>query len=41
MNSEDLTAIIPVRIDSPERLRNLNSVITFLLKFYKCKIIVK
>jgi|688.fasta_scaffold221176_3 hypothetical protein len=41
MNSQDLTAIIPVRIDSPERLRNLNSVVTFLLKFYKCKIIVK
>jgi hypothetical protein len=41
MNSQDLTAIIPVRIDSPERLRNLNSVISFLLKFYNCKIIVK
>lgn len=41
MNTENVTAIIPIRIDSPERLKNINTTISFLLKFYNCKIIVK
>lgn len=41
MNTSDITAIIPVKIDSTERYKNLKTVVSFLLKFYKCKIIIK
>jgi predicted glycosyltransferase involved in capsule biosynthesis len=41
MCTQDLTAIIPIRIDSPDRLRNIKYVVKFLLNFYDCKIIIK
>ena len=41
MCTQDLTAIIPVRIDSSDRLRNIKYVVKFLLNFYDCKIIIK
>lgn len=37
----NFTAIIPVRIDSPERLKNLQTVVSFLLRFFDWKVIVK
>lgn len=40
MNSE-ITAIIPIKIDSDDRLKNINTTISFLLKHHNCKIIVK
>jgi hypothetical protein len=41
MNTSDVTAIIPVRIDSSERLRNLQTSVDFLLRFFDFKIIIK
>jgi len=41
MNTKNLTAIIPVRIDSTDRLKNINTTIEFLLKYYNCNIILK
>ena len=41
MNTSHVTAIIPVRIDSPERLRNLQTSVNFLLRFFDFKIIIK
>lgn len=41
MNMDNFTAIIPVKIDSPERLKNLQTTVSFLLKFFNCNIIVK
>jgi hypothetical protein len=41
MNMDCFTAIIPVKIDSPERLKNLQTTVSFLLKFFNCNIIVK
>lgn len=41
LNTSNLTAIIPVKIDSPERERNVYTVVAFLQKFYDCKIIIK
>lgn len=41
MNTSDITAIIPVKVDSEDRLKNINTTIAFLLKHHNCKIIVK
>jgi hypothetical protein len=41
MNTENITAIIPIRIDSPERLKNIQTTVSFLLKFYNCQLIIK
>tara|TARA_R110000868_G_scaffold124816_3_gene329728 strand:- start:896 stop:1735 length:840 start_codon:yes stop_codon:yes gene_type:complete len=41
MNTKNLTAIIPVRIDSTDRFQNINTTIEFLLKYYNCNIILK
>lgn len=41
MNSENITAIIPVRIDSADRLKNISTSVEFLLKYHNCKIIIK
>lgn len=37
----NFTAIIPIRIDSSERLKNLQTTVSFLLKFFDWKVIVK
>ena len=37
--SLDLTVVIPIRIDSKERMRNLRYVVNYLERL-KCKIIV-
>ena len=41
MNTSDVTAIIPLRIDSEDRLKNLQTTVSFLLKFFDFKIIIK
>ena len=41
MNTSDCTAIIPIKIDSNQRLVNVQSTVAFLLKFFDFKIIVK
>ena len=38
---KDITFVIPVKIDSADRLNNLQTSIDFLLKYYNCHIIVK
>lgn len=37
----DITALIPVKIDSEDRLKNIKTSVNFLLKHYNCKIILK
>ena len=37
----DLTFLIPVKLESQDRVRNLRTVITYLLSNYDAKIIVK
>jgi hypothetical protein len=41
MNTADCTAIIPIKIDSEQRLINIQTTVAFLLKFFDFKIIVK
>jgi hypothetical protein len=41
MNSSNLTAIIPLKVDSKDRMRNIIASTEFLLKYYDCKIIIK
>jgi hypothetical protein len=41
MNTNNITAIIPIRIDSDDRLQNINASISFLLNYYDCNVIVK
>jgi len=41
MNLSDTTFIIPARVDSQDRLRNINLICKFLLSNFDCKIIVK
>ncbi|MDR0262349.1 MAG: hypothetical protein LBJ04_03910 [Sphingobacterium sp.] len=39
-NANDCTFIIPIKIDSPERYENLITSVSFLLKFFECKILI-
>lgn len=41
LSTEDLTVIIPFKIDSADRVRNLQASVGFLLKFSQCQIIIK
>lgn len=41
MNTKDMTAIIPLRVDSKDRARNIIASTEFLLKYYDCNIIIK
>jgi hypothetical protein len=41
MNTSNITAIIPIKIDSSKRLENLLVTTNFLLKFFNFKIIIK
>ena len=40
-NTKDITLIIPLKVDSKDRLRNINTALAFSLKFYGFKIIIK
>jgi len=41
MNESNITAIIPIRIDSEDRKKNILTTVEFLLKHHSCNIIIK
>jgi len=41
METKDITAIIPIRIDSEDRIKNIITAVEFLLHHYECNIIIK
>lgn len=41
MNEPNITAIIPIRVDSEDRRKNIITTVEFLLKHHNCNIIIK
>lgn len=38
--AQDVTFIIPVQVDHPDRVQNLQTTVAFLLKYFDCKILI-